>query len=82
MMNASFDRDEIERQQARAEAKLFADACRSGDVGQFYAAVEAIQYSPDGWTLAFRRVAQLSSSVPEAIQHELVAFVPRWQLAP
>jgi hypothetical protein len=59
-----------ERQQARAGAKLFAKACRSGDVGQFYAAVEAIRYLDDGWTFAFRRVAQLPSRVPEIIQHE------------
>jgi hypothetical protein len=64
-----------ESQQARAEAKRFADACRSGDIGQFYAAVEAIRDLPGGWTFAFRRVAQLSSSAPEAIQH---AFQLLW----
>jgi hypothetical protein len=69
-----------ERQQACAGARLFADACRSGDVGQFYAAVEAIRYLPDGWTFAFRRVAKLSSNAPEAIQHEfqLLWFETKW----
>jgi hypothetical protein len=45
-----------ERNQARAGAKLFADACRSGDIGQFSAAVEAIRYLPGGWTLDALRV--------------------------
>jgi hypothetical protein len=42
--------------------------------------VEAIRYLPDGWTFAFRRVARLSSSVPETIQHEfqLLWFEAKW----
>jgi hypothetical protein len=72
----------LERHKARAGARLFADACRSGDVEQFYAAVEAIRYTDDGWTFAFRRVARLSSRVrvPEAIQREfqLLWFEAKW----
>ena len=74
------ERRRRERQQARPGAKLFAEACRSGDVGQFYAAVDAIRYLGDGWTCAFRRVAKLSSRAPEAIQHEfqLIWFEAKW----
>ena len=58
-----------ERRQARVAAKTFAQACRSGDVGQFYEACENFQYLTDGWTLALREVARLKR-VHGKIQNE------------
>jgi hypothetical protein len=48
-----------ERRRARAAAKLFAEACATGDPEKLAGAVNVIEHSLDGWTLAFREVARL-----------------------
>lgn len=58
-----------ERRRARVAAKLFAAACQSGDIGQFYEAAEVLKNIVGGWTIAFQHVRQLES-VPENIRHE------------
>ena len=58
-----------ERRQARAAAKTFAEACRSGDLALFGNAYEQFRYLPDGWTYALREVAHLKR-VDKNIQNE------------
>ena len=58
-----------ERRQALAGVKMFAEACRSGDVGLFHKAHQAFCDLPDGWKLALREVARLKC-VDKKIQNE------------
>ena len=52
-------------------AKLFAEACQSGDVVQFSKAAAVLHDLPDGWTFAFRQVARLGlAAVPQPLQDE------------
>lgn len=63
-----------EQRQARAAARSFAAACKSGSVDDFADAVEGMEFAVDGWRLAMLQVARLTA-VNEEIQR---AFLNLW----
>jgi hypothetical protein len=63
-----------ERRRARANAEEFFQACQSGDEERFHRSVYRLNDGPEGWRLAFKKVARLSS-VDETIRY---AFNQVW----
>ena len=70
-------RDEVrkERRAAKAAAASFVRACHSGDVEALNEAVDAINYSFEGWTCTLRKVAKEVREVSANIQS---AFLNVW----
>jgi len=61
-----------EEREACQAAKMFVDACVSGNVEAFWAAVDALNESVGGWKKAITYAARLTSANP-VIQHSFLA---------